>query len=108
MRSTAGGWFSMQRMMCAFLRRIDLPISQKKQGVDDMLWKQFLTPVKNVDAKEAQSFIDKHVEGTYRLLDVRQPAEYEKSRIPGSKLIPVGELADRLGELDRRLPIIAY
>jgi sulfur-carrier protein adenylyltransferase/sulfurtransferase len=73
-----------------------------------MFWKQFLTPVKNIDAKEAQTFIDEHLEGTYTLLDVRQPAEYEKSRIPGSKLIPVGELADRLGELDREKPIVAY
>jgi len=73
-----------------------------------MLWKQFLTPVKDIEAKDAQTFIDEHLEGTYTLLDVRQPAEYEKSRIPGSKLIPVGELADRLGELDRSKPIIAY
>ena len=73
-----------------------------------MFWKQFLTPVNNIGTKEAQSFIDHHGEGTYTLLDVRQPAEYEKSRIPGSKLIPVGELADRLGELDRGIPIIVY
>ena len=73
-----------------------------------MFWKQFLTPVKNIEAKEVQTLIDEHLEGTYTLLDVRQPAEYEKNRIPGSKLIPVGELSDRLGELDRRKPIIAY
>jgi rhodanese-related sulfurtransferase len=73
-----------------------------------MRWKQFLTPVKNIEVKEAQTFIDEHSEGTYTLLDVRQPAEYEKSRIPGSKLIPVGELVDRLGELDRGKPIIVY
>jgi len=73
-----------------------------------MFWKQFLTPVKNIEAKEAQTFIDEHLEGTYTLLDVRQPGEYENSRIPGSKLIPVGELADRLGELNREVPIIAY
>ena len=73
-----------------------------------MRWKQFFTPVKNIEVKEVQTFIDEHSEGTYTLLDVRQPAEYEKSRIPGSKLIPVGELMDRLGELDRGKPIIAY
>jgi adenylyltransferase/sulfurtransferase len=73
-----------------------------------MRWKQYLTPVKNIDAREAQAFIDEHSEGTYILLDVRQPVEYEKSRIPGSKLIPVGELADRMGELDRGKPVITY
>jgi len=73
-----------------------------------MRWKQFLTPLKNLDAKKVQKFIDEHSEGTYTLLDVRQPAEYEKSRIPGSKLIPIGELTNRLGELDRDKPIITY
>lgn len=73
-----------------------------------MRWKQFFTPVKNMDANGLQTFIDEHTEGTYTLLDVRQPREYEKSRIPGSKLIPVGELAGRMGELDRDKPVIAY
>lgn len=73
-----------------------------------MRWKQFLTPVKNIEAKKVQEFIDEHSEGTYTLLDVREPAEYEKSRIPGSKLIPIGELTNRLGELDRDKPIITY
>ena len=73
-----------------------------------MRWKQFLTPVKNIEAKKAQTFIDEHSAGTYTLLDVRQPAEYEKSRIPGSKLIPIVELTNRLGELDRDKPIITY
>jgi rhodanese-related sulfurtransferase len=49
-----------------------------------------------------------HREGTYNLLDVRQPAEYEKARIPGARLIPLPELADRLKELDPDKPVIAY
>ncbi|MFO7556707.1 MAG: rhodanese-like domain-containing protein [Desulfobacterales bacterium] len=73
-----------------------------------MRWKQFLAPVKFIEAKEVQAFMDEHSEGTYTLLDVRQPAEYEKSRIPGSKLIPIGELTNRLEELDRDKPIITY
>jgi len=73
-----------------------------------MKWKQFLTPVAGMDAEEARSFMKEHKEGTYTLLDVRQPSEYEKSRIPGAKLIPLPELAGRLGELDPRKPVIAY
>jgi sulfur-carrier protein adenylyltransferase/sulfurtransferase len=34
------------------------------------------------------------------LVDVREPFEYEISRIPGSRLIPLGELPARLSELD--------
>jgi adenylyltransferase/sulfurtransferase len=36
----------------------------------------------------------------FTLIDVREPFEYEISRIPGSKLIPLGELLGRLSELD--------
>ena len=34
------------------------------------------------------------------LIDVREPFEYDISRIPGSKLIPLGELPSRMSELD--------
>jgi rhodanese-related sulfurtransferase len=47
-------------------------------------------------------------EGSYTLLDVRQPGEYEKERIPGANLIPLPELSDRLGEIDHERPIITY
>jgi rhodanese-related sulfurtransferase len=73
-----------------------------------MKWKQFLTPVAGMDAEEARAYMKDHKEGTYTLLDVRQPSEYEKGRIPGAKLIPLPELAGRLGELDPRKPVIAY
>lgn len=34
------------------------------------------------------------------VLDVREPAEYAFSRIPGAKSIPLGELESRMGELN--------
>jgi adenylyltransferase/sulfurtransferase len=34
------------------------------------------------------------------LVDVREPYEYEICSIPGSRLIPLGELPGRLSELD--------
>ena len=73
-----------------------------------MQWKQFVTPVANMDPEAARDFVSKHREGTYTLLDVRQPREYEKGRIPGAKLVPLPELSDRLGELDSKQPVIAY
>ena len=36
----------------------------------------------------------------FLLLDVREPYEYEIARIPGAKLIPLGELPSRMSELD--------
>jgi sulfur-carrier protein adenylyltransferase/sulfurtransferase len=42
------------------------------------------------------------------LLDVREISEYEVARLPGSLLIPLGELPERLGELDPEAPTIVH
>lgn len=73
-----------------------------------MKWKQFFTPVKSIDTDDARTYLKSHEEGSYTLLDVRQPGEYERERIPGAKLIPLPELADRLNELDPDKPILTY
>jgi rhodanese-related sulfurtransferase len=73
-----------------------------------MRWRQFFTPVKGLHADEVKEYIRTHREGEYTLLDVRQPGEYEKERIPGAMLIPLPELPSRLQELDRKQPVIAY
>jgi rhodanese-related sulfurtransferase len=39
---------------------------------------------------------------------VGQPKEYERGHIPGSRLIPLADIPDRLGELDKTKPTIAY
>jgi glyoxylase-like metal-dependent hydrolase (beta-lactamase superfamily II)/rhodanese-related sulfurtransferase len=43
-----------------------------------------------------------------QILDVREVDEFEGplGRIPGARLIPLGELADRTGELDKDIPIV--
>ena len=43
-----------------------------------------------------------------QLIDVRQPAEYNFARIPGAKLIPLGELLNRVDELDPSREIIFH
>ncbi|WP_291271483.1 rhodanese-like domain-containing protein [Geothrix sp.] len=48
------------------------------------------------------------LDGTVQRLDVREPWEYDLARIPGAVLIPLGELADRVGELDPTRPVAAY
>jgi rhodanese-related sulfurtransferase len=40
-------------------------------------------------------------------VDVREPEEWATARMPGSVHIPLGELAARLGELDRARPVVA-
>lgn len=43
-----------------------------------------------------------------QLLDVRTKPEHMRARIAGSALIPVQELAGRLGELDPARPVLVY
>ncbi len=73
-----------------------------------MRWKQLFTPVQSIDPDEAREFMALHPEGSYTLLDVRQPGEYEKEHLAGAKLIPLPNLADSLKELDPQKPIIVY
>ena len=73
-----------------------------------MRWKQHFTPAENMEIETAKAYMDKQKEGTFTLLDVRQPGEYENSRLPGAKLIPLPELTDRIGELDPEKPVITY
>jgi len=62
----------------------------------------------NMSSDELQSFIEANKEGSYTLLDVRQPSEYETTRIPGSRLMPLPTLDEQLQELDPDKPVIAY
>ena len=70
--------------------------------------KKLFTPVKSIDSDEAKTFMTDHKEGSYTLLDVRQPGEYEADHIPGAKLIPLAGLKDSLSQLDSSQPVIAY
>jgi adenylyltransferase/sulfurtransferase len=43
-----------------------------------------------------------------KILDVREPHEYEICKIDGSQLIPLGELPHRLNDLDSNLEIVVH
>ncbi len=62
----------------------------------------------SMDADEAKQFLATQPEGSYTLLDVRQPWEYEEEHLAGAKLIPLGQLAEAVTELDKNKPIITY
>ena len=62
----------------------------------------------NLDAEQFEAFIKDNKEGSFTLLDVRQPSEYENARIPGSQLIPLHALNERVQELEPDNPVIAY
>jgi len=43
-----------------------------------------------------------------QLVDCRQPWEHDHCRIFGDVLMPLGELLDHVGELDRARPVLVY
>ena len=68
----------------------------------------YFRPVSTLAAEEIRALLNEKKPGEYNLVDVRQPQEYESGHLPGAKLIPVGELENRLKELDPTKPTIAY
>ncbi|HSK50334.1 MAG TPA: rhodanese-like domain-containing protein [Solirubrobacterales bacterium] len=62
------------------------------------------TEGKEVSREEAQRL----VEGGAQLLDVRTEHEWEAGRIPGATHLPLPELAERAGEVDRERPVVIY
>jgi rhodanese-related sulfurtransferase len=70
--------------------------------------RDYFRPVSNWSVQRVREFMDDHNPEDYNLVDVRQPGEYEQKHLPGAKLIPAGELAGRLDELDPQKPTITY
>ena len=73
-----------------------------------MKWMQFFTPVSSVNWEEALQLADQTAGRDVVFLDVRQPKEYTKGHLPGAKLIPLGDLENRLEELAKDTPIVIY
>lgn len=68
----------------------------------------YFKPVSTWTAGEVRAFLRERSVESYNLIDVRQPGEYESGHLPGARLIPMSELAGRLGDLDRSKPTITY
>jgi adenylyltransferase/sulfurtransferase len=43
-----------------------------------------------------------------QIIDVREPNEYEIARIPGTKLIPLGQVVNRAGEIDENRETVVH
>jgi len=60
----------------------------------------------DIDPVEVKAKLDRG--DKFTLIDVREPHEFQICRIPGSTLIPLGDLQKRLGELDPESEIVAH
>lgn len=54
--------------------------------------------IKEISADELRAKLDSGTD--VFILDVRQPEELAEGAVPNSTMIPLGELEDRIGELD--------
>lgn len=63
----------------------------------------FGKPIPEIDPKE----LNERLKGgkNFVLIDVRQPGEFKSGHVPGAKLIPLGELAERAKELPKNKEI---
>lgn len=68
----------------------------------------YFKPVSSWTVEEVRTVLRERSVESCNLVDVRQPGEYESGHLPGARLIPIAELGDRLGELDRSKPTITY
>ncbi|MEW6116963.1 MAG: rhodanese-like domain-containing protein [Nitrospirota bacterium] len=68
----------------------------------------YFKPVSSMTAEEVRKFLRERNPDTYNLVDVRQPREYERGHLPGAHLIPVGQLPNRLNEIDPNKPTVVY
>ena len=68
----------------------------------------YFKPVSTWLSEDVRQFLNEKSPGEYNLVDVRTPGEYEEGHLPGARLIPVEEVANRLSELDPNKPTIVY
>nr|WP_304440562.1 molybdopterin-synthase adenylyltransferase MoeB [Verrucomicrobium sp. GAS474] len=62
--------------------------------------------ISEITVKELKSY--QEMKRDFDLIDVREPQEWEIAKIPGAKLIPLGELPRRLHELDSSREIVLH
>jgi len=67
-----------------------------------------MTRPKDVTPAEAETFMQNRTSDSYTLLDVRQDWEYAEGHVPGARLLPLPELPDKLADLPRDRPVLAY
>jgi adenylyltransferase/sulfurtransferase len=85
-------------------RDLDCPICGENPAITHLIdYDQFCgmpkkhATVAEIDAEEIRSLFESGK--PFQLIDVREPYEFATSRIPGSVLIPLGELPQRLDEI---------
>lgn len=64
--------------------------------------------VEGVSADEAKKILDEKSLDEVELIDVRQPQEFARGHLPGARLVPLPELANKSSLIDRSKKTILY
>jgi hydroxyacylglutathione hydrolase len=85
----------------------DNVVGYLSEGLD--IWQKMGLPltagdIKDVEPAELHQMLQNEKERPV-VVDVREPWEYKQGHVPGALLIPLGQLASRLGELDPEKPV---
>jgi adenylyltransferase/sulfurtransferase len=94
--------------LCGPAATIHKPVSYESicKEVDPAMWHLFGPSYVYIGVKELWDRLQSGV--PLEILDVREPWEAELRRIPGSRLIPLGQLKDRLEELNRKTSYVVH
>lgn len=68
----------------------------------------FFKPIPGWSMAKARDYMATHRADTYHLIDVRQPEEYAEGHLPGATSIPLGDLSQRLDEIDGEKLTLVY
>jgi rhodanese-related sulfurtransferase len=69
-------------------------------------WTSEGLPLQAVGAVSTSALRERLAGQGFSVLDVREPMEWETGHVPGAILISLGELRARMGELDRKKPLL--
>jgi len=99
-------------------KNLDCPICGTHPTITDLIdYEQFCglrgeehvpaaAGIPEITAREVKKLMD--AKEPFVLIDVREPQEYQICRIPGSKLIPLGEIPKRMNELNSADEIVVH
>ena len=93
------GWFQGYLQPLRSRPTVTSPVGLRRQHVARV-------KVPEITATELKKMVDQRK--PFVLIDVREPDEYQICRIPGSKLIPLGDVLKRMHELDPADEIVVH
>lgn len=89
------------------LARLDLCYAPPYGNAKDPIHQAAFAAQNQLDGLPTHAPMDELPTGA-QLLDVRDPDEFAGGHLPGATNVPVNDLRERLGELDRARPVVAY